>query len=146
MGAQEFRQNGRGPAASPHRSRSLGFTLIEILLVVTIIGILLAMAIPNYRQSVLRAKETVLKENLFVLRQTIEQFTLDKQRPPSALDELVTSGYLRSMPPDITGSPDTWQTDYSDLLISPEQTASGISDVHSGSSNISTEGTPYNTW
>lgn len=128
------------------RSAAEGFTLIEVLLVITIIGILLSIAIPSYRQSVLRARETALRENLHVLRQTIEQFTLDKQRPPSSLDELATAGYLRTLPRDITGSADTWQVEYSDLVISPEQTTTGISDVRSGSPAIATDGTPYNTW
>lgn len=137
-------------ASEPIRARlprpRAGFTLIEILLVITIIGILLSIAIPSYRQSVLRARETALRENLHVLRQTIEQFTLDKQRPPHSLDELATAGYLRTLPRDITGSADTWQIEYSDLVISPEQTTTGISDVRSGSPALATDGTPYNTW
>jgi general secretion pathway protein G len=95
---------------------------------------------------VVRAREAVLRENLYVLRATIEQFTLDKERAPTALDELVAEGYLRTLPRDITGSSDTWQVEYSDLLISPEQTDSGISDVRSGSEGVSSDGTPYNTW
>jgi general secretion pathway protein G len=117
-----------------------------MLLVVTIIGILLSIAIPSYQRSVLHAKETVLLENLFTLRQTIEQFTLDKQRSPNSLDDLRAEGYLRSIPRDITGSADTWQVDYCDLLISPEQASAGICDVHSGSPALSTEGTPYSSW
>lgn len=137
--------------ATPRRCRrssrdTAGFTLLEMLIVITIIGILLSIAIPSYRQSVLRARETALKENLFVLRSLIEQLTLDKLRPPTSLEELVTEGYLRALPKDITGSRNTWEPVYSDLLISPEQTSSGIGDVRSGSSTISTEGTPYNSW
>ncbi|HKZ52080.1 MAG TPA: prepilin-type N-terminal cleavage/methylation domain-containing protein [Candidatus Acidoferrales bacterium] len=128
------------------RCRRAGFTLIEILIVISIISILISIAIPTYRQSVIRARESVLKENLYVLRSTIEQFTLDKERAPASLEELVTEGYLRALPPDITGSSTTWQVEYSDFLISPEQGSTGISDVRSGSSQVSTEGTPYNTW
>jgi general secretion pathway protein G len=107
-----------------------------------------------------------LGQNLFVLRATIEQFTLDKEQAPTSLDELVSEGYLRVIPADITGSNDTWQPEYSDLLISPEQSGTGISDVRSGSSAIATDGqsgtgisdvrsgssaiatdgTPYSTW
>lgn len=136
-----------GPKASFwRRPLGAGFTLIEILIVITIIMILISVAIPSYRQSLLRARETVLRENLFVLRATIEQFTLDKERAPDSLEELVTEGYLRAIPPDITGRNDTWQVEYSDVLISPEQPSGGIGDVHSGSNGISSEGTPYNTW
>jgi general secretion pathway protein G len=123
-----------------------GFTLIEILIVISIISILISIAIPSYRQSILRARESVLKENLYVLRSTIEQFTLDKERAPSSLEELVAEGYLRALPPDITGSSTTWEVEYSDFLISPEQGSPGISDVRSGSGEVSTDGTPYNTW
>ncbi|MBI4467345.1 MAG: prepilin-type N-terminal cleavage/methylation domain-containing protein [Acidobacteria bacterium] len=131
---------------SARRRSPAGFTLIEMLMVITIIGILLSLAIPSYRQSILRARETALRENLFVLRSTIEQFTLDKQRPPGSLEELVSEGYLRAIPKDITGRTDTWGVEYSDLVISPEQTESGISEVRSGSTALSSEGTPYNHW
>ncbi|MBI2956849.1 MAG: general secretion pathway protein GspG [Acidobacteria bacterium] len=117
-----------------------------MMIVITIIGILLSIAIPSYRISILRAKETALRQNLDVLRRTIEQFTLDKQRPPGSLQELVDEGYLRLLPPDITGSSATWEVVVDDRLLSPEQFGPGISDVRSGSSSISTEGTPYNTW
>lgn len=140
--------SGPGTAAGSNRRGRLqaGFTLIEMLIVISIIGILLSIAIPSYRQSVVRAREAVLRENLFVLRSTIEQFTLDKERAPGSLEELVDEGYLRALPPDITGSSSTWQVETSDFLISPEQSGTGISDVRSGSTAVSTEGTPYNTW
>jgi len=137
---------GSGTRRTFGRRRLAGFTLIEILIVISIISILISIAIPSYRQSVVRARESVLKENLYVLRSTIEQFTLDKERAPTSLEELVAEGYLRALPPDITGSSTTWQVEYSDFLISPEQGGTGISDVHSGSGGISTEGTSYNTW
>jgi general secretion pathway protein G len=145
MGKRSQRQ-GSGTRRTADRRPRGGFTLIEILIVISIISILISIAIPSYRQSVVRARESVLKQNLYVLRSTIEQFTLDKERAPTSLDELVTEGYLRALPPDITGSSTTWQVEYSDFLISPEQGGTGISDVHSGSGEVSTEGTPYNTW
>ena len=128
------------------RRQAQGFTLIEILIVLSIISVLVSLAVPNYRRSILQAREAVLKENLYVLRSTIEQFTLDKQRPPGALDELVSEGYLRHLPADITGSTSTWQPVYGNLMISPEQTSGGLTDVHSGSNLISTQGTPYSSW
>lgn len=130
----------------PARRRAPGFTLIELLIVITIIAILLSIAIPSYRQSVLRAEETALRQNLFTLRTVIEQFTLDKERPPFSLDELVSEGYLRAIPRDITRSPDTWVPIFGDLFISPEQSEGGITDVQSGSTAISSEGTPYSSW
>ena len=128
------------------RRRSAGFTLIEILIVITIISILLSIAIPQYQQSLRRARESVLRENLYILRTTIEQFTIDKERAPGSLDELVSEGYLRAIPPDITGRADTWQVEFSDTFISPEQTSTGVSEVRSGSNELSTEGTPYSAW
>ncbi len=129
-----------------HGLHSEGFTLLEIFIVITIILILLSIAIPSYRHSVVRARETVLRENLFVLRKTIEEFTLDKKRPPFSLGELVAEDYFRTLPPDITGTADSWQEEYCDLLLSPEQSSTGLCDVRSGSALVSSEGTSYNTW
>lgn len=140
---------GAGPAAYGCRqsnSASAGFTLLEIFIVITIILILLSIAIPSYRHSVVRARETVLRENLFVLRKTIEEFTLDKKRPPFSLGELVAEDYFRTLPPDITGTADSWQEEYCDLLLSPEQSSTGLCDIRSGSALVSSQGTPYNTW
>lgn len=123
-----------------------GFTLIELMIVITIILILVSIAAPMYRRTIQRAKESVLRENLYVLRSSIEQFTLDKQRAPQSLDELISAGYLRELPKDITGRSDTWRVDYEDVLLSPEQSGIGIGDVHSGSDAISMEGTPYSSW
>ncbi len=145
MAKRDVRRDSGARRTAGRRPRA-GFTLIEILIVISIISILISIAIPSYRQSVVRARESVLKQNLYVLRSTIEQFTLDKERAPTSLEDLVTEGYLRALPPDITGSSTTWQVESSDFLISPEQGSTGISDVHSGSGEVSTEGTPYNTW
>jgi len=127
-------------------TRERGFTLIEILIVVTIIGILLSIAIPSYIQSLQRAREAALRENLYVLNSTIGEFTLDKQRAPGSLQELVAEGYIRAIPKDITGSRETWQTEFCTVDISPEQTSAGICGVRSGSNAVSSDGSPYNTW
>src|SRR3990172_2996621 len=128
------------------RPKAEGFTLIEMLIVVSIIGILLSLAIPSYRQSLLRAKEAALKENLHTLNSLVQQFTLDKLRAPQSLDELIGEGYLRTLPKDITGSRETWEVEFCDVAASPEQSSTGICQVRSGSGAISSEGTPYNTW
>jgi general secretion pathway protein G len=124
-----------------------GFTLIELMIVITIILILASMAAVRYDRSIIRSKEAALHQDLSVMREAIDQYTLDKAQAPQSLDDLVAAQYLRQIPVDpITGTRD-WQTTTSDLLLSPEQTSTGITDVHSGSDAVSPfEGTPYNTW
>lgn len=124
----------------------LGFTLIELLIVISIMLILLSVAIPAYQKSVVRAKEAVLRDNLFQMRSLIEQYTMDKDKAPQSLDDLVSAGYLKSLPRDITGTSDTWVAVTDETIASPDQTESGITDVHSGSEQISSEGTPYSQW
>jgi general secretion pathway protein G len=127
--------------------RSRGFTLIELMVVMSIILILVSISIPIYNQSITRAKEPVLKDTLFTLRNLINQYTLDKQKAPQSLEDLVTGGYLKQIPKDpFTQSNETWQTEQEDVLLSADQTEPGITDVHSGSSMTSTDGTAYNTW
>lgn len=128
-------------------SRRRGFTLIELMIVISIILILVAIAVPMYEQSVIRAKEAVLRQDLKTMRDQIDNYTMDKEKAPQALQDLVDGGYLRSIPKDpFTGSDDTWQVETSDAMMSLDQTEPGISDVHSGSSLTGSNGTAYSSW
>jgi general secretion pathway protein G len=123
-----------------------GFTLIELMIVISIILILVSIAVPAYKQSIVHAREAVLRQNLFTLRSVISQYTLDKQKAPQSLDDLVSAGYLKRIPNDpITTKPD-WTVDQEDVLESVDQQEPGITDVHSSSSESSSDGTAYNTW
>jgi general secretion pathway protein G len=127
--------------------KSRGFTLMELMIVLMIIMILMSIAIPNYQQSILHARESVLRNDLYVMRSAIDQYTLDKQRAPQSLDDLVQAGYLKVIPKDpITNSTDTWETVQEDTLMAVDQQQPGIVDVHSGSQAIGSDGTAYNTW
>lgn len=126
-----------------------GFTLLELMVVLTLILTIISIATPMYERAILRAREAVLRDNLFTMRNLIDQFTLDKQRPPQALEELVEAGYLRGGVPEdpITRSKDTWQVDFEDVVVGANQAMPGIVDVHSGSEEVSTDGTtPYSSW
>jgi general secretion pathway protein G len=126
--------------------RTFGFTLIELMIVMAITSILLAMAVPMYQKSVIRAKESVLRQNLFTLRTVIDEFTYDKAKAPQSLQDLVGEGYLRQIPVDpMTGQPD-WQVVMEDAVSSVNQTEPGIFDVRSKSDKKSLEGTAYNEW
>lgn len=128
------------------RLREQGFTLVELMIVISIIAILLAVAIPNYTQSIKHANESVLKQNLFTLRSSIDQYTLDKAKAPQSLDELVSAGYLRVIPKDPITNAQDWVPVEDDSLMSADQTAPGISDVHSASQATASDGTPYASW
>ena len=125
-----------------------GFTLLELMVVLTLIMILASFAVPTYQRAILRAREAVLREDLYTMRKLIDEYTLDKQYPPTTLDDLVAAGYLRGgIPADpFTGSNQTWEVLTEDVPLSPSQAASGIVDVHSGSDGESMEGTPYSSW
>jgi len=134
----------KNPARRPSES---GFTLIELMVVMLIIGVLMAIAVPNYISAVKAAKESVLKEDLHVIRQAIDSFTMDKQKAPQSLQDLVEAGYLKKIPVDpMTRSADTWEPVTSDSLHSIDQSEPGIDDVHSGDQETGSDGQPYNTW
>ena len=127
--------------------REAGFTLMELMIVMAIISILATLAVPSFIGAIKSAREAVLKEDLSVMRAAIDSYTMDKQKAPQSLDDLVQEGYLRSIPADpMTKSADTWVTDTSDALHSLDQTEPGIDDVHSGSQETGSDGQPYSSW
>jgi len=130
-------------------SVSRGFTLIELMIVVAIIVILIGIAAGMYTRSVQRAKEATLKSDLSVMRQAIDHYTLDKEAAPQSLEDLVNpqTQYMREIPTDPMTNAKDWHVDFGDTVMSPDQSSSGIVDVHSNSDKISPfEGTAYNTW
>ena len=130
------------------RTGKNGFTLLELMVVITLIMILASFALPHFHLAVVHAREAVLRNDLFTMRKLIDEFTIDKARPPESLDELVQAGYLRGGVPidPFTNSNETWKTDTDDVPISPGQATNGIHDVHSGSEDTALDGTQYNSW
>jgi general secretion pathway protein G len=141
-------QNARGRILSAQRGFSTAaFTLLEIMIVITIVMILAGMAAVRYEKSVLHAREATLHQDLFTMRNVIQQYTLDKEAAPASLDDLVSSKYLASIPVDPITRAKDWKTDSDPVLLDPAQTTPGITDVHSASEQVSPfEKTPYNTW
>lgn len=129
------------------RSCARGFTLIELMVVMAIIIVLATIAIGHYRKSYERSKEAVLKTDLRVMREAIQDYTRDKESAPNSLDDLVTAQYLARIPDDpMTGRPD-WTPADCDTVLTPDQTSTGICDVHSSSDTVSPfENTPYSSW
>ena len=131
------------------RLAARGFTLIELMIVVSIIMILIGIAAGMYQRSVVRAKEATLRSDLSVMRQAIDHYTLDKEAAPQALEDLVNpqSQYLREIPTDPMTNAKDWHVDFGDTVMSPDQSSTGIVDVHSNSDKVSAfNGTPYNSW
>jgi len=129
--------------------REKGFTLIELIIVITLIGILVGLGLPQFKNATKRAREATLKENLFILRKLINQYQVDKGKYPQSLQTLVEEDYLFRIPVDpITRSADTWVEIPQVMTMEEMATGAmpGIADVQSGSDDISTEGTAYNTW
>ncbi|HEY6391804.1 MAG TPA: type II secretion system protein [Bryobacteraceae bacterium] len=124
-----------------------GFTLIELMIVMAIIAVLMSVALPIYNRSIIRAKESVLKSNLFTMRTVIDEYTYDKQKAPQTLNDLVSDGYLRQVPIDpMTNNADSWKIIMEDASNTVNQSEPGIFDVRSGSEKTSLEGTPYSEW
>lgn len=133
--------------ASTRIGRLRGFTLMELMIVIMIIAILVGIAAPVFKTHVIHAREAVLKEDLYNLRQAIDQYTQDKTKAPQSLEDLVSAGYLKKIPEDpMTNSTESWQLVQEDVAISLDQTETGITDVHSGSNGTSSEGTAYSSW
>ena len=123
-----------------------GFTLLELMIVMLVIMILMSIAAPNYNQAVVKSRESVLKANLTSLRSVIEQYTLDKQKAPQSLDDLVQGGYFRQLPIDPMTHEANWEVHQEDTLLSVDQQDPGIDDVHSASNATASDGTAYSTW
>jgi len=135
------KRQGEGVACSQR-----GFTLLEMMIVISIILILVGIAAGMYQQSIRRARESVLKTDLQTMRNAIDNYTMDKLQAPQSLQDLADSHYLRELPIDPITQQRDWVAHFGDTLISPEQTGTGLDDVHSNSDQIGSDGTPYNTW
>jgi general secretion pathway protein G len=129
------------------KAATRGFTFVELMVVMAIIVVLITMAIPVYQKSIIRAKESVLKNNLFTIRTVIDNYTYDKQKAPQSLQELVTDGYLREIPVDpMIASSQGWRIIMEDATQAVNQDSPGIFDVRSGSDKLGLDGTPYADW
>jgi general secretion pathway protein G len=127
-------------------SQTRGYTLIELIIVMAIVSILMAIAIPQYQKSIRRTKETLLHSNIQTLRTVIDEYTFDKKKAPQTLNDLVAEGYLRAVPIDPIMGNDNWRSIIEDSLTAVDQTEPGIYDIRSQSDLISLEGTPYSEW
>lgn len=139
----------RGPRSiflpTAHSPLSTGFTLLELMIVITIVIILAAIALPQYQKTILQAREAVLRDDLYKLRTLLDQYAADKGKLPQSLDELISEHYMRELPVDpITGAKD-WQAIPGEDPSSTS-TEQGIVDVKSASQDTSSEGTPYSEW
>jgi general secretion pathway protein G len=143
----KMRQQMIASVRSQRRVRCLGFTLIELMIVITIIFILIGMAAGRYDRSVIRAREATLKQDLQVMRQAIDNYTLDKQAAPQSIEALQEAGYLRVVPTDPMTQAKDWQPQFDEVVLSPDQTGTGMVDVHSNSDRTSPfDQTPYKEW
>jgi len=138
----------RSTAHGTKTGRSRGFSLLELMVVLILISVLVAIAVPMYRQMIVRSRETTLKVQLHTLREIIDQYTADKKKAPQTLQDLVEAGYFRKdgLPVDPMTGQRTWREDFDSSITTIDQTETGITDVHSLSTAMSTEGTTYDTW
>ena len=127
-------------------SRNSGFTLLEMMIVMIIMGILLSIALPIYNQALVKSREAVLRNDLFEMRKLISQYTLDKQKAPQSLEDLVSAGYIKQIPKDPMTNEVNWEPHQEDILLSVDQQDPGIDDVHSASNATSSDGTAYSSW
>ena len=136
----------RGAVSRKRQPRSRGFTLLELMIVISVIMILMAVAVPMYNQAIVQARESVLRSNLTVLRDQIQHYTLDKQKAPQSLDDIVTAGYLRQIPVDPMTRLPNWEVVQEDLQLAVDQQEPGITDIHSASNGTASDGTAYSSW
>jgi general secretion pathway protein G len=135
-------RTGRNPAAR----RMHGFTLLELIVVISIIAILLSIIIPTYSRSLISARERALRSDLNLLRTAIWDYTFDKQKAPQGLDDLRAAGYIDKIPNDPMTHEPNWEVVEDEYLLTPEQQDPGVIDVHSASGAISSDGTTYSSW
>jgi len=136
----------RGQLARRRKLDHRGFTLLELMIVISMIMILMAVAVPMYNQAIVQARESVLRSNLNTLRNVIQQYTLDKQKAPQSLDDLVQAGYLRQIPVDPMTRQTNWEVVQEDVMMAVDQQEPGITDVKSASNGTASDGTAYSTW
>jgi len=145
--AKSILRSGLRSGRHSSRRAGRGFTMLELMVVIAVILVLVAMAAGSYQRSLVRSREAVLKQDLATMRNAIQQYTLDKEMGPSSLDDLVSAGYLREVPTDPITRERIWHTNFEDVLLSPDQTTTGVTDVHSTSDAVSPfESTPYSSW
>jgi len=140
-----FQRNANNSQFAIRHSHSKGFTLLELMIVISIIIILVSVALPQYQKTIMHTRETILSYDLDTMRKLLDQYAADKGKLPQSLDDLVTAGYMRDVPKDpITDNKD-WNIVTGDDPYSTEG-GTGVTDVHSSSSEVSTAGTPYSEW